>query len=123
MKRRFPAQAENFTRRENVIFRQKPLKHDQDKDCNEPPSDELIDTAGIFLPRLTSSGMKSSSDAPRALSVSERAGHALSAAWHQCASIGKALSSGCIRRLNDDVIELYRRAPIGTRVIVLAEGV
>jgi lipoprotein-anchoring transpeptidase ErfK/SrfK len=38
-------------------------------------------------------------------------------------SIGKSMSSGCIRMLNEDVIELYRRAPIGTRVIVLAEGV
>jgi lipoprotein-anchoring transpeptidase ErfK/SrfK len=33
------------------------------------------------------------------------------------------LSSGCIRMLNEDVIELYRRAPVGTHVIVLAEGV
>ena len=39
------------------------------------------------------------------------------------ASIGKALSSGCIRMINEDVIELYRRAPIGSRVIVLAQGV
>ena len=38
-------------------------------------------------------------------------------------SIGKAMSSGCIRMINEDVIELYRRSPIGSRVIVLAEGV
>ncbi len=38
-------------------------------------------------------------------------------------SIGKAVSSGCIRMINEDVIELYRRAPIGSRVVVLAEGV
>lgn len=37
-------------------------------------------------------------------------------------SIGKALSSGCIRMLNEDVIELYRRCPVGTRVVVLAQG-
>lgn len=37
-------------------------------------------------------------------------------------SIGTAASSGCIRMLNDDVVELYRRAPVGTRVIVMAEG-
>jgi lipoprotein-anchoring transpeptidase ErfK/SrfK len=37
-------------------------------------------------------------------------------------SIGKALSSGCIRMINEDVIELYRRAPIGSRVVVLAQG-
>jgi lipoprotein-anchoring transpeptidase ErfK/SrfK len=38
-------------------------------------------------------------------------------------SIGKNASSGCIRMINQDVIELYRRVPIGSRVIVLAEGV
>jgi lipoprotein-anchoring transpeptidase ErfK/SrfK len=38
-------------------------------------------------------------------------------------SIGKNASSGCIRMLNQDVIELYRRAPVGTRVVVMAEGV
>ena len=38
-------------------------------------------------------------------------------------SIGKNASSGCIRMVNQDVEELYRRVPIGTRVVVLAEGV
>ncbi len=38
-------------------------------------------------------------------------------------SIGKFASSGCIRMVNQDVIDLYRRAPIGSRVIVMAEGV
>ena len=33
-------------------------------------------------------------------------------------SIGQAVSSGCIRMLNADVIDLYDRTPIGTRVIV-----
>jgi lipoprotein-anchoring transpeptidase ErfK/SrfK len=37
-------------------------------------------------------------------------------------SIGKNASSGCIRMLNQNVIELYRRCPVGTRVVVLAEG-
>lgn len=37
-------------------------------------------------------------------------------------SIGKAMSSGCIRMINEDVIELYRRCPVGTRVVVLAQG-
>jgi lipoprotein-anchoring transpeptidase ErfK/SrfK len=32
--------------------------------------------------------------------------------------IGRSVSSGCIRMLNIDVIDLYNRAPIGTRVIV-----
>ena len=34
-------------------------------------------------------------------------------------SIGSNSSSGCIRMLNEDVIDLYRRAPVGTRVLVL----
>jgi lipoprotein-anchoring transpeptidase ErfK/SrfK len=34
-------------------------------------------------------------------------------------SIGKAVSSGCIRMLNQDVIDLYGRVPIGTVVTVL----
>lgn len=34
-------------------------------------------------------------------------------------SIGKAMSSGCIRLLNQDAINLYRRTPRGTKVIVL----
>lgn len=35
------------------------------------------------------------------------------------ASIGRAMSSGCIRMMNDDVIDLYNRIPAGTSVIVL----
>jgi lipoprotein-anchoring transpeptidase ErfK/SrfK len=38
-------------------------------------------------------------------------------------SIGKKASSGCIRMINQDVIELFRRTPIGSRVVVMAEGV
>jgi lipoprotein-anchoring transpeptidase ErfK/SrfK len=38
------------------------------------------------------------------------------------ASIGKAASSGCIRMFNEDVIELYRRTPVGSRVLVYSEG-
>jgi lipoprotein-anchoring transpeptidase ErfK/SrfK len=34
-------------------------------------------------------------------------------------SIGTAASSGCIRMLNREVIELYSNTPIGTKVIVL----
>lgn len=33
-------------------------------------------------------------------------------------TIGKAMSSGCIRMANDDVIDLYNRVNVGTRVIV-----
>ena len=38
------------------------------------------------------------------------------------ASIGRAMSSGCIRMLNSDIIELYERVPAGTRVVVLPSG-
>ena len=34
-------------------------------------------------------------------------------------TIGKAVSSGCIRLLNQDIVDLYRRVPNGTRVVVL----
>lgn len=34
-------------------------------------------------------------------------------------TIGKAVSSGCIRMVNDDVIDLYRRVNVGARVIVI----
>lgn len=34
-------------------------------------------------------------------------------------TIGKAVSSGCIRMMNGDVMDLYNRVPIGTRVVVL----
>ncbi|WP_372426630.1 L,D-transpeptidase, partial [Salinarimonas chemoclinalis] len=34
-------------------------------------------------------------------------------------SIGRAMSSGCIRMMNDDVIDLYQRVRVGTRVVVM----
>lgn len=34
-------------------------------------------------------------------------------------SIGKAVSSGCIRMLNEHVTELYERVPVGASVVVL----
>ena len=33
-------------------------------------------------------------------------------------TIGKAVSSGCIRMLNEEIIELFDRVPVGTKVIV-----
>jgi len=33
-------------------------------------------------------------------------------------TIGKAVSSGCIRMLNADVMDLYSRVKVGARVIV-----
>jgi lipoprotein-anchoring transpeptidase ErfK/SrfK len=37
-------------------------------------------------------------------------------------TIGKQVSSGCIRMLNEDVVDLYSRAHVGTKVIVLPMG-
>ena len=34
-------------------------------------------------------------------------------------SIGQHVSSGCIRMMNEDVIDLFNRVPVGTRVIVI----
>ena len=34
-------------------------------------------------------------------------------------SIGKAVSSGCIRMINQDIIDLYGRVPLHTKVVVL----
>jgi lipoprotein-anchoring transpeptidase ErfK/SrfK len=33
-------------------------------------------------------------------------------------TIGQAVSSGCFRMVNDDVIDLYSRVPVGTKVMV-----
>lgn len=41
--------------------------------------------------------------------------HGTSEPW----SVGQALSSGCIRLFNHDIIDLYNRIPVGTRVVVL----
>ena len=35
-------------------------------------------------------------------------------------TIGSAVSSGCIRMTNDDVIDLYTKVSVGTRVVVLS---
>ncbi len=36
--------------------------------------------------------------------------------------IGSAISSGCIRMTNEDVIDLYNRVKVGATVVVLAQG-
>jgi lipoprotein-anchoring transpeptidase ErfK/SrfK len=38
---------------------------------------------------------------------------------NQPRSIGQAMSSGCVRMLNHDVIDLYDRVPTGSRVVVI----
>lgn len=34
-------------------------------------------------------------------------------------TIGKAVSNGCVRMVNDHVTDLYERVPVGTRVVVI----
>jgi len=41
--------------------------------------------------------------------------HGTSEPW----TIGHSVSSGCIRMLNQDVIDLYERAPVGAKVVVV----
>jgi lipoprotein-anchoring transpeptidase ErfK/SrfK len=41
--------------------------------------------------------------------------HGTSEPW----TIGQAVSSGCIRLVNDDIIDLYERVKVGTKVVVL----
>tara|TARA_R110002020_G_scaffold58412_11_gene160190 strand:- start:6343 stop:7065 length:723 start_codon:yes stop_codon:yes gene_type:complete len=41
--------------------------------------------------------------------------HGTNAPW----SIGSAVSSGCIRMRNEDVVDLYERVKVGTKVIVI----
>ncbi|WP_320198395.1 L,D-transpeptidase [Agrobacterium sp. rho-13.3] len=38
---------------------------------------------------------------------------------NQPQSIGHAMSSGCVRMLNHDIVDLYERVPVGARVVVL----
>ena len=40
--------------------------------------------------------------------------HGTDAPW----TIGTAVSKGCIRMYNEDVLDLYPRVPVGTRVTV-----
>ena len=41
---------------------------------------------------------------------------------NQPSTIGKYVSSGCIRLTNEDIQDLYSRVQVGTRVVVLPGG-
>jgi lipoprotein-anchoring transpeptidase ErfK/SrfK len=41
---------------------------------------------------------------------------------NQPSTIGTFVSSGCIRMVNEDVMDLYTRVKVGTRVVVLGDG-
>ncbi len=38
-------------------------------------------------------------------------------------TIGTNVSSGCIRLTNEDIVDLYDRTPIGTKVVVIPSAV
>jgi lipoprotein-anchoring transpeptidase ErfK/SrfK len=72
------------------------------------------------LPEFMDAGPKNPLG-PRALYLFDENGdtgyrlHGTVAPW----SIGTNASSGCIRMFNEDAIDLYRRCPVGTAVLVL----
>jgi lipoprotein-anchoring transpeptidase ErfK/SrfK len=71
---------------------------------------------GRILPAYMKGGVDNPLGA-RALYIGDRIYriHGTAEPW----TIGQAVSSGCIRLVNDDVIDLYNRAKVGTKVVVL----
>jgi lipoprotein-anchoring transpeptidase ErfK/SrfK len=82
-------------------------------DWTPPP--EMIERSP-YLPRFTAGGEGNPLGA-RALYLngSFYRIHGTNAPW----SIGSRATSGCIRMVNDDVIDLYNRVKVGTKVVVL----
>ncbi len=80
-----------------------------------PPA-EMIERQP-YLPRMMAGGPGNPLGA-RALYL----GHTLYRihGTNQPSTIGKTVSSGCIRLLNEDIEDLYGRVKVGTRVVVLA---
>ncbi|MXN66860.1 L,D-transpeptidase family protein [Stappia sp. GBMRC 2046] len=73
------------------------------------------------LPKLVKGGAPNNPLGPRAMYL-YRSGSDLGYRLHGTLepwSIGNDVSSGCIRMFPEDVIDLYQRCPIGTRVLVL----
>src|SRR5262245_36555466 len=75
------------------------------------------------LPNYVSGGTHNPMGA-RALYLYESGKDALSVihGTNQPEYIGHAISAGCIRMTNEDVIDLFNRAKVGTPVVVLARG-
>ena len=83
------------------------------------PPPEMIDRQP-YLPRHMDGGMENPLGA-RALYLFEGKKDTLFRihGTNEPKSIGKAVSSGCIRMMDADVIDLYQRVAKGTRVVVL----
>jgi lipoprotein-anchoring transpeptidase ErfK/SrfK len=87
-----------------------------------PPREMIIREAkrGHKLPAMMAGGRDNPLGA-RALYLHNKGGdtgyriHGTSQPW----TIGLNVSSGCIRLINDDVIDLYNRARVGAKVIVM----
>ncbi|MBY5364267.1 L,D-transpeptidase [Rhizobium leguminosarum] len=83
-----------------------------------PPSEMISREAakGHYLPARMDGGAENPLGA-RAMYLSSTLYriHGTNAPW----SIGSAVSSGCIRLRNEDVVDLYDRVSVGTRVIVM----
>lgn len=83
------------------------------------PPKEMIDreaAKGHYLPASMDGGPENPLGA-RALYLGSTLYriHGTNAPW----TIGSAVSSGCIRMRNEDVVDLYERANVGTKVIVM----
>ena len=75
------------------------------------------------LPARVAGGPANPLGRARDLPVPGQQGHAVSHSWHQSAGVYRpAISSGCIRMTNEDVIDLYDRVKMGATVVVLAPG-
>ncbi|MBX4908050.1 MULTISPECIES: L,D-transpeptidase [Rhizobium] len=83
-----------------------------------PPSEMISREAakGHYLPARMDGGLENPLGA-RAMYLGSTLYriHGTNAPW----SIGSAVSSGCIRLRNEDVVDLYDRVNVGTRVIVM----
>ena len=83
-----------------------------------PPPEMIVreKAKGRIIPNYMAGGLDNPLGA-RALYIGERIYriHGSNEPW----SIGHAVSSGCIRLTNQDVIDLYDRVSVGTRVVVL----
>src|SRR5260221_8050430 len=83
-----------------------------------PPPEMIVreKAKGRILPNFMPGGLNNPLGA-RALYIGARIYriHGSNEPW----TIGHAVSSGCIRLTNDDIVDLYDRVPVGTRVVVL----
>jgi lipoprotein-anchoring transpeptidase ErfK/SrfK len=109
-------------RREGMNFRGSAMIGRKEKWPHWTPTENMM--AAIPLYRHYASGMDGGPDnplGPRALYL-YRDGHDTFFRLHgttEPETIGQAVSSGCIRLFNQDIIDLYDRVPVGTRVTVI----